>query len=260
MRKILQYGFIDLLRSKWMIGYGIVFFCLTSTILYLIGDFKQVIISMMYLVLYLIPLLSMVLGIMYGYQIREYIAWVLSHPVSRRNVFMGYYLSLSLVLIIYFLIGMGIPFLIAGVLHSSSVSAFAFLMLAGIVLSFIFSGMALWVVFGFDHKLLGLGMGLFIWLVMAVLYDVFFLIAVITFQDYPLEVFAIVASILNPVDLSRILLISHLDISALLGYTGAVIKSSFGTYGGLIWICAGYLIWLIIPVWRYMHITSKKDF
>lgn len=260
MKKILRYGFVDLLRSRWMMGYGIMFLFIASSMLYLIGDFAQVMISMMYPILYLIPLLSLVLGIMYGYQIREYIAWVLSHPISRKQVFAGYYLSLCLALIVYFLAGMGIPFLVAGVLNSHFAVTFVLLLIVGMVLSVIFSGIAMWIVFANDNKLLGLGIGLCIWLLMTVLYDAFFLMAVILLDEYPLDKFAILASLLNPVDLSRILLIFQLDISALLGYTGAVMKSLLGVGWGLICIFIGYLFWIVIPAWRFLHTTSSKDF
>ncbi len=37
-------------------------------------------------------------------------------------------------------------------------------------------------------------------------------------------------SALNPIDLSRILILLQLDVSAMMGYTGAVFKDFFGTY------------------------------
>ena len=55
----------------------------------------------------------------------------------------------------------------------------------------------------------------------------------LVFDDYPLDKFALGATIFNPIDLSRILVILKLDISALLGYTGAVFQNFFGTGFGM---------------------------
>ncbi|MCL6523397.1 MAG: hypothetical protein K6T34_01940 [Thermoflavifilum sp.] len=260
MKQILQYSLLDLLRSRWMIGYGIMLFLLTTSMLYLTGDYMQVIISLMYVMLYLIPLLTLVIGIMYGYQIREYISWILAHPLSRKQVFSAYYFSLSFSLMLYFLVGVGIPFFIAGIWQSSAIGALGMLLLCGSLLIIVFSGISLSIVFAFDNKLAGLGIALLFWFTCTILYDAFFLIAVIAFQEYPLDVWAIIATILNPVDMSRILMIFHVNLSALLGYTGAVIRQDLGAWKGTLGIILGYTIWIIMPFWFYLKLTTQKDF
>jgi Cu-processing system permease protein len=64
----------------------------------------------------------------------------------------------------------------------------------------------------------------------------------------------------NPIDLSRILILLKLDISALLGYTGAVFKEFFGTNLGLILSLIVLSLWVIIPVWRMKRKLQRKDF
>jgi Cu-processing system permease protein len=64
----------------------------------------------------------------------------------------------------------------------------------------------------------------------------------------------------NPIDLSRILILLKLDISALLGYTGAVFKKFFGTNFGLIISFAAMILWIVLPVWRINMKLKKKDF
>ena len=99
-----------------------------------------------------------------------------------------------------------------------------------------------------------------LWLFLAVVYDGIFLLSLVYFQDYPLDKFSLVASMLNPIDLSRILILLKLDISALLGYTGAVFKQFFGTGLGAFTSIAVLSLWVILPVWRIKYISAKKDF
>jgi Cu-processing system permease protein len=62
-------------------------------------------------------------------------------------------------------------------------------------------------------------------------------------------------SALNPIDLARIFIILQLDVSAMLGYTGAIFKDFFGTgYGamiGFVLLC----LWTIIP-----FVISRRKF
>jgi len=80
------------------------------------------------------------------------------------------------------------------------------------------------------------------------------------FDDYPLDKFSLIATMFNPIDLSRILILLKLDISALLGYTGAVFKQFFGTNMGLFTSLGVLILWVLFPVWRINVKLRKKDF
>lgn len=79
-------------------------------------------------------------------------------------------------------------------------------------------------------------------------------------QEYPLDKFSLIATMFNPIDLSRILILLKLDISALLGYTGAVFQQFFGTNLGMLSSFSVLLLWVIFPVWRIAYKSKKKDF
>lgn len=82
----------------------------------------------------------------------------------------------------------------------------------------------------------------------AIIYDGIFLLSLISFNDYPLEQFALAASIFNPIDLSRVLILLKLDISALMGYTGAIFKQFFGSNNGMMISFAVLTAWVILPI------------
>ena len=54
-----------------------------------------------------------------------------------------------------------------------------------------------------------------------------------TWSDYPLELPLLGLTLLNPVDLGRVLLLLQFDNAALLGYTGAVFERFFGSALGM---------------------------
>jgi len=80
------------------------------------------------------------------------------------------------------------------------------------------------------------------------------------FNDYPLEKITILSTFLNPIDISRILIILNLDISALLGYSGAIFQKFFSNFAGIVSSFVSLLIWIIIPLIISIKKFNKKNF
>ena len=70
----------------------------------------------------------------------------------------------------------------------------------------------------------------------------------------------IIMSIINPIDLARILFLIEFNISALMGYTGAVFERFFGDFVGVIISTFFLLLWVIIPLFLSTRFFQKKDF
>jgi len=63
----------------------------------------------------------------------------------------------------------------------------------------------------------------------------------------------------NLIDLARILILLQLDISALMGYTGALYQQFFGSGIGIVFSLLMQLIWIIVPLLFALKIFKKKD-
>ena len=127
-------------------------------------------------------------------------------------------------------------------------------------MNFIFVALAFIIALKNNNKIKGFGFATLLWLFLSILYDGIFLLLLILFNDYPLEKLALCLTLLNPIDLSRILIILKLDISALMGYTGAIFREFFGTFAGISVSFGVLLLWTIVPVWSLYRKSSKKDF
>ncbi|MDO5607571.1 MAG: ABC transporter permease [Capnocytophaga sp.] len=259
MLKIIKYSFSDLMRSSWSYVYFLFYLLLGFTLLFLNHDPGKAVISLMNVITVLTPLIGTIFGVMYYYNSREFTELLLAQPLKRSTIFLGQYLGVAISLSMSLVIGLGIPFVVYGV-FSGDVSNFATLLLVGIFLTFIFVAIAFIIALVNENKIKGFGFAILMWLFLAVIYDGLFLISLITFQEYPLDKLALGASMFNPIDLSRILILLKLDISALLGYTGAVFKKFFGTNFGTILSFSVLLLWTLIPIWFIKRISAKKDF
>lgn len=259
LSKIIRYEVHDLIRSKWLLIYGLFFWISTDILFRFGGSGGQVVISLMNIILILIPLVSLIFGMIYIYNSREFVELLLTQPVTRRKMFWGMYLGLALPLAVAFVLGIILP-LIYSVVDTNSQAAFFNLLVTGVVLTFIFSGLAFYFSNRFDDKIKGLGIAVLIWLFFIVIYDGIMMLLLFIFADWPLDNISIAFSLINPVDLGRIFLLLQLDISALMGYTGASFSRFFGSHLGILIAVISMIIWIIIPTWAGEHKFRQKDF
>lgn len=260
MLKILKYSFFDLIRSRWSIIYFLFYFVTGMVLLYLSNDVSKAVVSLMNITFILTPLIGTIFGVMNFYNSREFIELLLAQPVPRKNIFLGMFLGISLSLSLSLFLGMGLPFVIYGVFFTGQVMSLVFLLLSGIFLTFIFTALAFYIALVNENKLKGFGMAILVWLFMAFIYDGVFLLLLIFLQEYPIEKFAIALSLFNPIDLSRILIMLKLDISALMGYTGAVFNKFFGNNSGILISITALTVWTLLPLILILKKSAKKDF
>ena len=260
MLKILKYGFFDLMRSRWSYIYFLFYLSLGFILLFLNQDVSKAVITLLNIILVLTPLIGTLFGVMYYYNSREFTELLLAQPIKRRNIFLGQYLGIALSLSLSLVLGLGIPFLAYGLFQSAEIFNFFTLILIGAMLTFIFVALSFGLALIFEDKIKGFGLAILTWLLFAVIYDGLFLILLLVFDDYPLDKFALFVTVFNPIDLSRILILLKLDISALLGYTGAVFQNFFGTSLGKIFSITLLSFWIVIPVLFILYKSKRKDF
>jgi len=233
MEKILKYSFYDLMRSRWSYVYFVFYLLLGFTLLFLNNDLSKAVITLMNVIIILVPLIGTIFGVMYYYNSKEFTELLLAQPLNRSSIFLGQYLGVALSLSLSLVLGIGIPFVFYGLFKSTVIWDFSLLLISGTFLTFIFTSLAFNIALSNENKIKGFGYAILLWMLLAIVYDGVFLMSLIIFEDYPLDKLSLVGTILNPIDLSRTLILLKLDISALLGYTGAVFKKFFGTNYGL---------------------------
>ena len=229
-------------------------------LLFLNSNLSKAIITLMNIIIVLTPMIGTIFGVMYFYSSREFTELLLSQPIKRSTLFVGQYLGIAFSLSFSLLVGLGVPFPIYGVVSSGEIWNFGTLLITGTFLTFIFVSLAILISLMNENKIKGFGFAILVWLFLAVIYDGIFMISLVLFDDYPLDQFTLIMSMLNPIDLSRILILLKLDISALLGYTGAVFNKFFGTGLGTVVSSAVLILWTLVPAILMVRIAGKKDF
>lgn len=258
---ILSYQWKDMMRGKWIFGYALIYLLITDALIRFGGAGPKALLSISNVMLLLIPLVGMIYGALYLYQSREFTELLLAQPLNRKSIFWGLYGGLAVPLALAFTAGILIPMAYNGMLFSENVLSILLLLILGNVLTLLFVGIGFWMglVF-FEDRIKGLGFSLISWLFLAVLYDGLVLFLIFILGDYPIEEPMLALTLLNPIDLARITVLLEFNISALMGYTGAVFTRFFGSFYGMLTAIACMLIWLVIPLWRAVQRFRKMDF
>lgn len=260
MIKILKYSFYDLMRSRWSYVYFAFYLLLGIVLLFLNNDLSKAVITLMNVIIILVPLIGTIFGVMYYYNSKEFTELLLAQPIRRSSIFLGQYLGVALSLSMSLIIGLGLPFIFYGIFKSSAIWDFSLLLITGTFLTLIFTALAFNIALYNENKIKGFGYAILLWLFMAVIYDGIFLMSLIAFEEYPLDTFSLVGTMANPIDLSRVLILLKLDISALLGYTGAIFQKFFGTSFGILVSLVMLILWVVIPTLLIQRKAKRKDF
>jgi len=248
------------MRSRWSYVYLLFYFLLGFVLLFLNNDLSKAVITLMNVIIILVPLIGTIFGVMYYYNSKEFTELLLGQPIKRSSIFLGQYSGVALSLSMSLILGLGIPFVLYGLFQSDMIWDFILLIVTGTFLTWIFTALAFNIALYNENKIKGFSYAILLWLFMAVIYDGLFLMSLILLDDYPLDTLSIGATMFNPIDLSRILILLKLDISALLGYTGAVFQKFFGTNFGLLISLSALSVWVVLPLLNIFRKSRKKDF
>jgi Cu-processing system permease protein len=257
---VLRAGARDLARSRWLLSYAAGFWAITEALFLFGGTGPQVVLSLLNALLLIVPLVALVFGTAHVHASREFTELLLAQPLSRRSVFLGLYLGMALPLTGAFLVGIGMPLLLHGAATDAPRLALLLLATAGALLTLSFAAIAMVIAHGVDDRLRAMARAIGVWFALTIAYDGLVLVAVASFGDWPLERPMLVAMLGNPVDLARVLVLTSLDATALLGYTGALFRRLLGTSLGPVVALTALAIWAAVPVLFARRRFLRRDF
>lgn len=254
MTQVIKYIFYDLLRTRFILLYTLFLMISTFAMFQIDSDSAKVVLSLLNVVLMVVPLISIVFTTIHFFNSYEFIELMLAQPINRKVIFFGEFLSVSIALCMAYVTGVGFPALLFGA-DSSIIT----LLLTGVILTLVFVSLAFLSSVLTRDKAKAIGIALLFWFYFSLLYDGLLLWVIYSFNDYPLEKVTLVLIAFNPVDLARIVMLLQLDISALMGYTGAFYKEFFGNNTGIAFSLSILIVWVALPFRIAASIFSRKD-
>jgi len=254
MNRIIKFIILDILKNKIILVYTLLLAILSWSVFSLEDNSTKGILTLLNVILLTVPLVSVIFSTIYIYNSSEFIELLLSQPIQRKKIWRSLFIGLSFSLLLSFFAGAGIPVLIF-----APGEVGAMMILVGSLITLVFTALAFLSSIVTRDKAKGIGIAIMLWLFFALLFDGLVLFLLFQFAEYPIEKPMVGITALNPIDLARILILLHLDVSAMMGYTGAIFKDFFGTTTGIIAAFSILTLWVIIPFKTSLKKFSKKD-
>lgn len=254
MNRILKYVMLDILKNKIVIVYAIILALFSWSAFSLEDNASKGLLTLLNIVLLTVPLVSILFSTIYIYNSSEFVELLVSHPIKRTKIWKSLFFGLSISLSFAYLLGAGIPLLIF-----ADFSKAIMMISVGVFITLIFIAIAFLSTILSRDKAKGIGISILLWLYFALLFDGLVLFLLFQFSDYPIEKAMVGITALSPIDLARILILLQLDVSAMMGYTGAIFKDFFGTHLGLVVSFLLLLLWVVIPFGISLYKFKRKD-
>lgn len=254
MNRIIKIILLDILKNKIIVGYTLILAILSWSSFALEDNSSKGILTVLNVILFTVPLVSILFSTIYLYNSAEFIELLLSQPIKRKKIWISLFLGLSLSMIFAFFVGAGVPLLI------NSPDNVGFMMLLnGFFITVIFTALAFLSAILSRDKAKGIGIAIMTWLYFALLFDGIVLFLLFQLQEYPIEKAMVGITAFSPIDLARIQILLQLDVSAMMGYTGAIFKDFFGTTSGIIISSLLLCLWILVPFLISLKMFRTKD-
>jgi Cu-processing system permease protein len=255
MLVLLTAEFKNIFRSHWVFIYAGTLALLSYFLVSLGGSPLRLSFSILNVVTYLVPLVTLLYSAIYWYNSEKFVNLILIQNVPRKVIYFSRYLALSTSMILGFLLGL----LPVAIFYEITGSAFFLLLVIGIVLTLIFVAVSQFIVVFIKDKTFGLGASFLVWIYLSVLHDGLMFLTMVMFNQYPLKWPVLILTFLNPVNLSRVLLMSEMNLIQLMGFSGAIFQDMFSLELGVSTAVLVLAVWLISPLIFGLFKFKNKD-
>jgi len=254
MKTIIKYVLLDLFKNKIILIYTLLLAVLAISLLSLDDNPSKGLLSLLNVTLLFVPVITILFATIYFFNAVEFTELLLSQPIRRERVILAEYAGVALPLCAAYAAGVGLPllFIVSG-------TQSLVLVLTGVLLTLVFSSLALLIFVTSKDKTRGIGIAIVAALFFTLLFDGLLIGFIYAFSDYPIDQAVVGMIALNPVDLGRVLMLLQLDVAVLMGYSGALFKKFLGSAAGSVFSAVCMLFWVIVPLLLSVRIFRKKD-
>lgn len=255
------------IRSRWLLAIALLFTLLSVVLLFFSSQpgaegytgFTRQTASLLNLTLFLMPLLTLLVGSMLiaGEKEDGQLSLYMTYPLRHHSIIIGKFIGIALALLIVLVTGYGISaFLMqmqGGVQWST---AFLFLGVSALLM-LLFLSVAIMIGFLVKGRLQALGIGLLLWAFFVLFYE--FIVMGLSLVIPPTAVLPLLtfSVFFNPVELIRVFTIIFLGSGTLFGpsiYDFTIWASSVK---GILLFVLTCVLWLIVPLWWTIRMMKK---
>lgn len=257
-------------RNKWTLIFSIIFGALVLAISYFgimaegfsgMQNFTRTSASLLNLVLYIIPLVSLIMGTMSFTGDKGSMELLFAQPISRGEIILGKLFGVFLSLALSTLIGFSLAgSVIVSANGTDGLLQYVSFVLFSLLLALIFVSLAALVAALNKRKSRAFGIALFLWFFFVLFYDVLAIGGTFLFKGASANTFLFLSLFGNPVDMVRVASLIVLDNTTVFGAAGAaLVRFLGGDTLSVAALIAALLVWANIPFFLAKRLIRSQD-
>lgn len=258
------------IRNKWTVIFAVIFGVLVTSVAYFgmiaegfsgMQNFTRTSASLLNLVLYIIPLVSLTMGTLSFTGDKGSTELLFSQPVSSSEVVVGKLLGLFASIVLSMMSG----FVLAGstivaVSGTEGLASYAAFVLLSLALSLVFLSLSVLAATLSKRKSKAFGVSLFLWFFFVLFYDLVALGVSLLLRGPSANYFLFLSLFGNPVDLVRVGTLIILDNVTIFGAAGAgLLRFLGGVEASVAALLVGLSIWFAVPLMVSERLLKKQD-
>ncbi|MFB3813352.1 MAG: ABC transporter permease [Terriglobales bacterium] len=258
------------IRNRWVLSFAVVFAVLTLAISYfgmvtsaVVGfqSFTRTSASLLNLVLYLVPLVSLTMSALSFTGDRGYIELIFSQPVTRTEVLLGKLAGLVMSFAAATFFGFGISgFVVAWNSGTEGMARFLTLVCLTLVLAVVFAGLGALVAIVAESRNKAFVTVLALWFFFVLFYDLMVIGGALLLKQRTANLLVFLSLFGNPVDLARVSSLIALGGATIFGAAGsALLKFLGGGVASFAMLCGALIFWSIVPVLLARFALQRRD-
>ncbi|HSF25536.1 MAG TPA: ABC transporter permease subunit [Blastocatellia bacterium] len=267
VRTIARQELVINIRNRWTLIFAGVFGVLVLAISYFglvtagetgFQGFGRTSASLLNLVLYIIPLVSLTMGTLSFSSASELL---FSQPVTRTEILLGKLAGLFCSILTATLFGFGLAGIVIGAQAGAEGSLrYPLLVLFSLWLALIFLSLSALITALCRRKTKSFGVALVVWFFFVLFYDLLVIGGTFLFRERTANTFLFGSLFGNPVDIVRVASLIVLDGEEVFGAAGAaLLRFVGGEFGGLALLVVALWAWVAVPFFFAQRVLRSQD-
>lgn len=270
VKTIARHELLINIRNRWTLVFAGVFAVLALAISYFglvtggalgFQGFARTSASLLNIVLYIVPLVSLLMGTLSFTSEKSAGELLFAQPVTRSEVLIGKFVGLFASIFSATVIGFGLAGVIIG-LKAGSEGSFRYpaLVAFSLVLALIFLSLAALISAACRRKSKAFGVALFVWFFFVLFYDLLVIGGTFLFRERAANNLIFGSLFGNPVDMVRVASLMTLNGKDVFGAGGATLLRFLGGEGlSIIFLLIALSVWVATPLILAQRLLKRQD-
>lgn len=260
IKVLVEKELLDSIRNRWFYTFLVIFMLLSFSIIYMgiikstglgFESFNKTTASLLNLILFLIPMITLLLGgtAISGEREHGTMNLMLSKPISSVEFIVGKYLGIASALVLSIVTGFGIMGMIVA-FKVSVVDARAYLIfvILAVLLALSFLSISMLISVLVKKRITAIIVSTIVWFFFILVYDLVVMAVANVFTGTSMAIFLLISILLNPADSVRILAIVNLGGETIFGPSLIELTRIITNVSSEIILISGIVAWIMIPL------------